>query len=803
MEYIEPSVELYMEEDPVLKIERISRVCTKSESNIKEGSAEPLINKCIKQKHNSIFGHYHLSVMIHSDVDIHSINYILINNKYLRIEDNNKELILSGNIQAWRDFIFHNSNTYLECEIYTKLCLTYPIFFTDIITSKAIVTEFTYVHDIKESSDYLTLKITTDRGCCYDDRTMVLTTNGWKYFPDVTINDYFYTLDDIDNLVTVPCSNIIKKEHIGKLHYWGSSFINLAVTPNHNLWIKEENSNWEFVSAYDASIIKKCSFSIKGDNFNFNSKDRAVIKSLDYYEKCPIINEKDIVLFYEFIGIWLINGSIMDEYRNNTCLVSINCNYSLAERIKFILIKLKIDFLIHDNLIYINSIPLFKWLKLHFVQISPNIESFSHYRKNVGQVYRYNLPRWIHFNLNKEEKLSLLKGMVGDIEELPHDLFVSDYQFALDVVELCLQIGYHGIIHNDSRIIYISQDIQQYKVSITKDTDIVYDHEKFPVIDIDYKGYVYCVELPMYHKLYVMRNNKSCWCGNSHEIVRHRVMSYMQECIIGDTIVHPDGLSIKELWDLQQSDIPEYRNLVKDLVINSVNDKQVIEHKVSTILHKGEGIVFKVTTASGVIYCTDTHRFLQPDMSYVQLKYLGVGDKVLGNWKNKHICSEEEILSIAYNGVEELFDIEMEKPYHNYIANGFVVHNSTRYVNYNKKGLSVILPKPFKWAEYILNDNITSSLDKEEHKYKELADIWKATMENIEIAYNEMISQGASPQEARAILPNSLKTDIYVTGTLSEWQSMIELRDTPGTHPQYRILMEDIKRYVNMYNIRS
>ena len=45
----------------------------------------------------------------------------------------------------------------------------------------------------------------------------------------------------------------------------------------------------------------------------------------------------------------------------------------------------------------------------------------------------------------------------------------------------------------------------------------------------------------------------------------------------------------------------------------------------------------------------------------------------------------DKIKSIKYVGSEETYDIEMKHPYHNYIANGFIVHNSTRYCNYNNK----------------------------------------------------------------------------------------------------------------------
>lgn len=49
-----------------------------------------------------------------------------------------------------------------------------------------------------------------------------------------------------------------------------------------------------------------------------------------------------------------------------------------------------------------------------------------------------------------------------------------------------------------------------------------------------------------------------------------------------------------------------------------------------------------------------------------------------------------------------------------------------------------------------------------------------------------MISIGAKPQEARSILPNSLKTEIVVTMNLREWRHFFKLRTSEKAHPQMR-----------------
>ena len=62
--------------------------------------------------------------------------------------------------------------------------------------------------------------------------------------------------------------------------------------------------------------------------------------------------------------------------------------------------------------------------------------------------------------------------------------------------------------------------------------------------------------------------------------------------------------------------------------------------------------------------------------------------------------------------------------------------------------------------------------------------IWKQSMEDCERAYFSLIEAGASPQEARSVLPNSLKTEIYMTMNIREWRHFFSLRCGTAAHPQ-------------------
>ena len=66
---------------------------------------------------------------------------------------------------------------------------------------------------------------------------------------------------------------------------------------------------------------------------------------------------------------------------------------------------------------------------------------------------------------------------------------------------------------------------------------------------------------------------------------------------------------------------------------------------------------------------------------------------------------------------------------------------------------------------------------------------WTKAMMQCEESYFNLLNLGYSPQEARAVLPNSLKTEIVVTANYREWRHILKLRCAPDAHPQMKELM--------------
>lgn len=63
---------------------------------------------------------------------------------------------------------------------------------------------------------------------------------------------------------------------------------------------------------------------------------------------------------------------------------------------------------------------------------------------------------------------------------------------------------------------------------------------------------------------------------------------------------------------------------------------------------------------------------------------------------------------------------------------------------------------------------------------------WETACEAAERAYFTLLDWGCSPQEARAVLPNSLKTEVVMTADIREWRHFLKLRCSKAAHPQMR-----------------
>lgn len=138
----------------------------------------------------------------------------------------------------------------------------------------------------------------------------------------------------------------------------------------------------------------------------------------------------------------------------------------------------------------------------------------------------------------------------------------------------------------------------------------------------------------------------------------------------------------------------------------------------------------------------------------------------------------DEIVEITPAGVQQTYDLEMAGP-HNFVANGFVVHNSqesTRYCNYSKS----------KFGNEITVIQVPLT------KPEQSSAVWREANEMAERYYFKLLALGEPPEIARAVLMTDLKTELVGTANFREWRHFLRLRMSLKAHPQMREVAQKI-----------
>ena len=129
---------------------------------------------------------------------------------------------------------------------------------------------------------------------------------------------------------------------------------------------------------------------------------------------------------------------------------------------------------------------------------------------------------------------------------------------------------------------------------------------------------------------------------------------------------------------------------------------------------------------------------------------------------------------------------------------------STRYCNYSKDKFD-------NQVTFVIPNWCNSLIEGSEQKYSpfeinEDEVVFMDALQNAQNSYLSLLKLGWKPQEARAVLPNSLKTELVVTGFTSDWNHFFDLRvrgTTGAPHPQAKELAEPLmeefvtRKYIN------
>lgn len=385
---------------------------------------------------------------------------------------------------------------------------------------------------------------------CYDCSTEVLTYSGWKYFSELSGGELFAALDIATGEMKYERASAYHAyRYSGDMVNFDGQSVDLSVTPNHNILFRQVVSKqWR----------KQRADSIGVKNFRFKRDALWHRDDVEYTKIGKHIIRTDV--WMEFLGYFiseghtskntfirgprkrtfkfkLVSGKIVEkeylipsrEETNYTVAVS-QTHPEKRKKIRACLDKLPVKF---------SKDGAAGW--------KTGDKHFYNYLSVLGEANSKFIP-WSVKEMSKRQQRILLDALIlgdGHIGKPSWTYYTSSKRLADDVQELALRCGYAGTIGSADRRGRIAssggvtRDIE-YRVCISMKQLQPSFRARHPITKSHYDGMVYCVTVPS-GVIYVRRNGKAVWCGNSSWENDTSVTGPLRWAPIGMTMfaVHP------------------------------------------------------------------------------------------------------------------------------------------------------------------------------------------------------------------------------------------------------------------------
>jgi glycosyltransferase involved in cell wall biosynthesis len=340
---------------------------------------------------------------------------------------------------------------------------------------------------------------------CYDENTEVLTDQGWLYFNQVTKNCKVCSLNpethEIEYLVP---TKIIWQEYSGKMYCLANQQVNLVVTPDHKMYIGKKNKAGKLV--YRIQEAKK-GYAIKRNHYLKSGHWTGEVKNTVYTG--GILGESPVIPFLNFMGYYLSEG----------CVV----NSGKTKRIEIRQMNTEKRDLMWNKIQGISSYKITKYSR--GIRIYDPV--LYNYLSQFGKTHEKYVPNCI-----KELSPSLLKIFwdayrLGDGESSPgssNRIFTCSTRIRDDLQEIALKMGGSAnyrirtrkgdVTYLGERKIIANYDLYELSyISIRNRPQV--NSQKQQDSWVEYEGHIGCVHLPKNHIMYVRREGKPVWSGNT------------------------------------------------------------------------------------------------------------------------------------------------------------------------------------------------------------------------------------------------------------------------------------------------
>ena len=351
---------------------------------------------------------------------------------------------------------------------------------------------------------------------CYDDKTEVLTDNGWKLFKDLEYTDKVCSLDaETEEIKYFNPENIVIYPYKGKMLKINHKSLDFLITPNHRVVYKKDKNiglskiKIDRADKIDGQLLRiprsgiwKSKKSIKYFILpSYSNKWFNGIGLRKYIKQDFKIKMND---WLEFFGWWIAEGCVgysknkKGEKKPTRVLISQKNKANLDEiknvikRIGFNYYEQKYD---SANVIEIQNVQL------------------AHYLEQFGKCNKKFIPKELKFLSRKQLGILFTTMMKGDgsfKNNIPKMYYSKSYRLISDMQEIVMKLGMAATIGKQDDTYYIS--IAQQTNTTVNPKIKTNNRNKYEWID--YKGEVYCCTVPT-GIIMVRRNGKAAWSGNT------------------------------------------------------------------------------------------------------------------------------------------------------------------------------------------------------------------------------------------------------------------------------------------------
>ena len=648
---------------------------------------------------------------------------------------------------------------------------------------------------IQESNPFK--KIEMAGRTCYEKGTEILTNNGFKAVENITSADLVLTYNSSQNTLEYQDSNMVVQEFVGKLICSNHPNIRFAVTPTHRMFVsKPYRRLYKFVEAhrlFESYKNNNTSWRIPKyfDNVTRNIEDLKVnintskeinrgfltpmVKTIDF-----ILNDDFLILLAAYIAEGHTRHGEGKGYSSHVAITQTE-NTELYNMVENALKNLNITY-------HIDCDPRKPYIA-HFIfgdQVYVQLfeELCGRYSANK------HLPKWFRQLSNRQLNILIKTLYLGDGSHnvTRHDKYLSVSKQLLEEVQECFIL-----MGTNATVSYNSEKSQYcYTEENLRDSWIVSQkHLSYK----EYNGLVYCPST-INGVVCIRYQNKTMWCGNCYKseanITDESALKFYQRLADNKHTAMLEHATF--IFDVSGCDYCYELGCRDEITAHKFLNitSAVINGETRTLL-SGNLRAINESNIGDLLY--SLYRY-DPKLVYNYNKYsesqfkrnmgLHNGDEVKDFWQFPIVklsdydnLTEEEIAVHTYTTMKFICDRGVSHELVRHRPFSFA-QESTRYVNYSKEQNGDGNIKFIRPADY-------NSWDLESQAKFLLA------LNGAEQYYNDMISKGRTPQEARAVLPNAVKTEIIVTGNGVEWNHFFNLRHfgtTGKPHPDMQVVAD-------------